>query len=133
VVPRGGRNPTDVFVGARVRELRKQHGMSQSTLAEGLGLTFQQVQKYENAANRISASRLTQIAEILGVTPPYFFEGAPRVAGTTGKKDSGSDHAFIARFIASDDGLALVKAFRRIDDSTLRRAVVRMVEAIADQ
>ncbi len=66
-------NPVDVHVGARVRTRRLLIGMNQETLARALGLTFQQVQKYEGGANRVSASRLSQIAEILGVPISYFF------------------------------------------------------------
>src|ERR1700680_2298696 len=74
-------NPTDKYVGARIRMRRLMLGMSQTALAQGLGLTFQQIQKYEKGVNRIGASRLQQIAHILRVPVEFFFEGAPGVAG----------------------------------------------------
>jgi len=74
-------SPVDKYVGSRVRMRRKMLGMSQEKLADGLGLTFQQVQKYEKGANRIGASRLQQISHILQIPVPFFFEGAPHVTG----------------------------------------------------
>ena len=87
-------NPTDTYVGSRMRMRRMMLGMSQSKLSDGLGLTFQQVQKYEKGTNRISASRLQQISHILQVPVPFFFEGAPGSSGEptrTGEADSASN------------------------------------------
>jgi transcriptional regulator with XRE-family HTH domain len=131
-MPRATVNPIDRHVGNRVRQLRIQHNISQGTLAKQLGVTFQQVQKYEKGTNRISAGRLVHIAQFLGVTPPYFFDGAPQVTGKKEEAGQSPHQAAIAKFVASDDCLALAKAFRRIDDVTIRRAVVRMVEALAE-
>ena len=78
-------NPTDKYVGSRVRMRRLMLGMSQGALADQLGLTFQQVQKYEKGINRISASRLQQMCHILQVPVPFFFDGAPQIAGHFGK------------------------------------------------
>jgi DNA-binding XRE family transcriptional regulator len=74
-------NPVDKHVGSRVRMRRMMLGMSQEKLGDGLGLTFQQVQKYEKGANRIGASRLQHISHILQVPVPFFFEGAPHLTG----------------------------------------------------
>src|SRR6201991_2394823 len=105
-------NPTDKHVGSRVRMRRMMLGMSQEKLGDALGLTFQQVQKYEKGANRIGASRLQQMSDILQVPISFFFEGAPQQAGdpSGGFADSPSP-AYVADFLATSDGLALTKAF----------------------
>jgi transcriptional regulator with XRE-family HTH domain len=123
-------NPTDKYVGSRVRMRRLMLGMSQGALANQLGLTFQQVQKYENGVNRISASRLQQMCHILQVPVPFFFDGAPEIPGYVGKGANAPLPAYIAEFLATSDGLALVKAFMQIGDSKLRRSIVRLVEEI---
>jgi transcriptional regulator with XRE-family HTH domain len=104
-------------------------GMSQEKLGDALGLTFQQVQKYEKGANRIGASRLQQIAHILQVPVAFFFEGAPNAPGqTTGLSDTAPSPAYVSDFLATSDGLALTKAFMRIKDAKLRRRIVDLVE-----
>ena len=123
-------NPTDKYVGSRVRMRRLMLGMSQGALADQLGLTFQQVQKYEKGANRISASRLLQMCHVLQVPVPFFFDGAPHIAGQVGKGVEAPLPAYIPDFLATSDGLALVKAFMQINQSELRRSIVRLVEAI---
>jgi transcriptional regulator with XRE-family HTH domain len=126
-------NPTDKHVGARVRMRRMMLGMSQEKLGDALGLTFQQVQKYEKGTNRIGASRLQQIAQILQVSVSFFFEGAPS-AQTIGRHEGMSEApspAYVSDFLATSDGLALTKAFMRIEDSKLRRRIVDLVEQIA--
>ena len=105
-------------------------GMSQGTLADQLGITFQQVQKYEKGINRITASRLQQMCHILQVPVPFFFDGAPELAGHVGKGAKAPLPAYIADFLATSDGLALVRACMRIGDSELRRSIVRLVEEI---
>ena len=122
-------NPTDKHVGARVRMRRMMLSMSQEKLGDALGLTFQQVQKYEKGANRIGASRLQQIAHILQVPVSFFFEGAPSVPGqqTDGLAEAPSP-AYVSDFLATSDGLALTKAFMRIKDAKLRRRIVDLVE-----
>jgi transcriptional regulator with XRE-family HTH domain len=104
-------------------------GMSQEKLGDALGLTFQQVQKYEKGANRIGASRLQQIAHILQVPVSFFFEGAPSVPGhqPDGMAEAPSP-AYVSDFLATSDGLALTKAFMRIKDAKLRRRIVDLVE-----
>jgi transcriptional regulator with XRE-family HTH domain len=123
-------NPTDKYVGSRVRMRRLMLHMSQERLADQLGLTFQQVQKYEKGTNRISASRLQEISNILEVPVPFFFEGAPQPNGGMRRGDETPSLAYITDFLGNADGHALVKAFIKIKDATLRRSIVRMVEAI---
>ena len=126
-------NPTDKHVGSRVRMRRMMLGMSQEKLGNSLGLTFQQVQKYEKGTNRIGASRLQQISHILQVPVAFFFEGAPAVAGAVRVDGVGEapSPAYVSDFLATSDGLALTKAFMRIEDSKLRRRIVDLVEQIA--
>jgi transcriptional regulator with XRE-family HTH domain len=127
-------NPVDRHVGSRVRMRRMMLGMSQEKLGNSLGLTFQQVQKYEKGTNRIGASRLQQISHILQVPVSFFFEGAPSVGGTSARGEGMSEApspAYISDFLATSDGLALTKAFMRISDSKLRRRIVDLVEQIA--
>jgi transcriptional regulator with XRE-family HTH domain len=125
-------NPTDKYVGSRVRMRRLMLGMSQEKLGERLGLTFQQVQKYEKGTNRIGASRLQHISQILKVPVSFFFEG---VSGPAKQGEDGSSKApvadYVSEFLSSSDGLALTKAFTNIKDSKLRRRVVDLVEEIA--
>jgi transcriptional regulator with XRE-family HTH domain len=126
-------NPTDKHVGSRVRMRRMMLGMSQEKLGDSLGLTFQQVQKYEKGTNRIGASRLQQISQILQVPVSFFFEGAPSalLAGRHEGMGEAPSPAYVSDFLATSDGLALTKAFMRIDDSKLRRRIVDLVEQIA--
>ena len=125
-------NPTDKYVGSRVRMRRLMLSMSQEKLGEKLGLTFQQVQKYEKGTNRIGASRLQHISQILKVPVSFFFEG---VSG--GKQSEDGSKApvadYVSEFLSSSDGLALTKAFTNIKDSKLRRRVVDLVEEIAGE
>src|SRR6188474_772851 len=125
-------NPTDKHVGARVRMRRMMLGMSQEKLGDALGLTFQQVQKYEKGANRIGASRLQQISQILQVPVSFFFDGAPSAPGLPhGTFSSAPSPAYVSDFLATSDGLALTKAFMGIKDAKLRRRIVDLVEQIA--
>ena len=121
----------DVEIGRKIRALRLERGLSQSGLAEGIGLTFQQVQKYEKGTNRIGASRLQQISNILKVQPQFFFEELPKTRGTA-NYDAGPSTAYINEFVASTDGLALIKAFMSIESTALRRSIVHVVEQISD-
>lgn len=121
-------NPIDVHVGSRVRMRRMMLGMSQSTLAEGLDLTFQQVQKYEKGTNRMGSSRLQQIANILKVPVTFFFEAAPGQPKLDGSAPSPS---YVSDFLATSDGLALTKAFMKIKSAKLRRCIVDVVSEIA--
>jgi len=123
-------NPIDRYVGSRVRMRRMMQSMSQEKLGDALGLTFQQVQKYEKGTNRIGASRLQQIAHILQV-PVSFFEGAPHSSGHVGGMSEAPSPAYVTDFLATSDGLSLTKAFMRIKSSKLRRRIVDLVEQIA--
>jgi transcriptional regulator with XRE-family HTH domain len=126
-------NPIDKHVGSRVRMRRMMLGMSQEKLGDALGLTFQQVQKYEKGTNRIGASRLQQIAHILQVPVSFFFEGAPHSPGQpTGMAEAPSP-AYVSDFLATSDGLSLTKSFMRIKNSKLRRRIVDLVEQIAGE
>jgi transcriptional regulator with XRE-family HTH domain len=123
-------NPVDKYVGSRVRMRRIMLGMSQEKLGEALGLTFQQVQKYEKGTNRVGASRLQQISEILQVPVSFLFDGGPSGMANSANF-SESSPAYISDFLATSEGLALTRAFTRIPDSKLRRSIVELVEQIA--
>jgi transcriptional regulator with XRE-family HTH domain len=125
-------NPTDRHVGSRVRMRRMMLSMSQEKLGDALGLTFQQVQKYEKGTNRIGASRLQQISNILQVPVSFFFEGAPNQGAANGMGEAPSP-AYVADFLATSDGLALTKAFMRIKDPKLRRRIVDLVRQMAGE
>src|ERR1700739_68908 len=124
-------NPVDKYVGSRVRMRRIMLGMSQEKLGEALGLTFQQIQKYEKGTNRVGASRIQQISEILQVPVSFLFEDGP--TSTTGGDGcgEGTSPAYVSDFLATSEGLALTRAFTRITDSKLRRSIVDLVEQIA--
>jgi len=128
-------NPIDRHVGSRVRMRRMMLGMSQEKLGDALGLTFQQVQKYEKGANRIGASRLQQISQILQVPVSFFFEGvpSPRAEQRAEGLAEAPSPAYVSDFLATSDGLALTKAFVRITDAKLRRRIVDLVEQIAGE
>src|SRR4051794_34512481 len=128
-------NPTDKHVGARVRMRRMMLSMSQEKLGDALGLTFQQVQKYEKGTNRIGASRLQQIAHVLQVPVSFFFEGAPSGGAPhqSGGMAEAPSPAYISDFLATSDGLSLTKSFMRIKNSKLRRRIVDLVEQIAGE
>jgi transcriptional regulator with XRE-family HTH domain len=117
----------DQQVGSRVRMRRLMLKLSQTDLADGLGLTFQQVQKYEKGMNRIGAGRLQQIAHILQVPVPFFFETASPHPPTVAHDQSLTN---LNDFMATRDGLTLAKAFMRIGDTKLRRRIVDLVEEI---
>jgi transcriptional regulator with XRE-family HTH domain len=122
--------PTDKHVGARVRMRRMMLGLSQTKLADAVGLTFQQIQKYEKGANRIGAGRLQEFSGILQVPVGFFFEGLPNLSGLP--KGTAPTPDYVSEFLSTSDGLALVKAFIQIKDGKLRRCVVNLVEEIAE-
>jgi transcriptional regulator with XRE-family HTH domain len=128
-------NPIDIHVGSRVRFRRMLLGMSQEKLGERLGLTFQQVQKYEKGINRIGASRLYDLAQVLGVPVQFFYEDAPIADGRgyalDGQADGPDEHS-IVEFLRSRDGLELNRAFVRIPDLKARRAIVDLVRSLAN-
>ncbi|MBN8979870.1 MAG: helix-turn-helix domain-containing protein [Rhizobiales bacterium] len=126
-------NPVDKYVGSRVRMRRIMLGMSQEKLGDSLGLTFQQVQKYEKGTNRIGASRLQQIAEILQVPVSFLFEGGPAGAIADGGMGEAPSPAYVSDFLATSEGLALARAFTSIADPKLRRSIVDLVEQMASR
>ncbi len=107
-------------------------GMSQEKLGDALGLTFQQVQKYEKGTNRIGASRLSQIAHVLGVVPSFFFDEAPGPARTQENGFADGESTAIMIFVSSPEGHALNKAFARIRDPKVRRKIIELATTLAD-
>jgi transcriptional regulator with XRE-family HTH domain len=108
-MPRKSPSPIDKYVGSRVRMRRMMLAMSQQKLGDALGLTFQQVQKYEKGTNRIGASRLQHICQILQVPVAFFFEGMPSVPGAPQATGAPSP-AYVTDFFATSDGLRLTKS-----------------------
>jgi transcriptional regulator with XRE-family HTH domain len=104
--------------------------MSQTELGNDIGLTFQQVQKYEKGTNRIGAGRLHEISRILQVPISFFFEGGPREPGARSDNDTPPLPTYVTDFLATSDGLALTKAFMQIKDANLRRRIVSLVQEI---
>ena len=123
-------SPIDKHVGSRVRMRRIMLAMSQGKLGDALGLTFQQVQKYEKGTNRIGASRLQQISHILQVPVAFFFEGAPNASAPRGSHERALSIAQIDDFVSESNGLRLIEAFMRIDNAALRRRIVMLVQEI---
>jgi transcriptional regulator with XRE-family HTH domain len=122
-------NPIDIHVGGRVRMRRMILGMSQERLGEQLGITFQQIQKYEKGTNRIGASRLQNIAGVLSVPVSYFFENAPTHTGAPGLGDGGNGH--VADFQPTSETIQLNRAFVRIGDPRVRRRILDLVRSLA--
>ncbi|KJF69030.1 MULTISPECIES: helix-turn-helix domain-containing protein [Rhizobium] len=122
-------SPIDVHVGTQIRMRRKSLGMSQSALAGRLGITFQQVQKYEKGANRVGASRLQAIASVLGVEVSSLFANATPDVGNANPA-LGSINA-MQSFVASNEGFSLNQAFARIKNATVRKSIVALVTSLA--
>lgn len=129
-------NPMDIHVGSRVRLRRMVIGMSQEKLGEKMGLTFQQIQKYEKGTNRIGASRLHQLSQIMDVPVGFFFEDAPLHANRSVSAHAGfaesKTEAFLLDFLNSRDGLELNRAFVKITDPKVRKRVVELVRALSE-
>ncbi len=125
-------NPIDVHVGSRIRLRRNMLGFSQERLGESLGITFQQIQKYEKGTNRVGASRLQAIASILNTPVSFFFEGAPE-EGDTGAAGRLAEEGtpFVTDFLNSSEGIQLNRAFVKISDPKVRRKVLELVKALA--
>ena len=127
-------NPTDKLVGDNIRLKRVLLGLSQASVAEELGITSQQVQKYEKGANRIGASRLEQIAKILKVTPTFFFQDLKTV-GKSEQEENWSYDPDLKRmisFLDSPEGTRLVSNFMRITDASMRTRILELIVGIAD-
>ena len=131
-LPKKTPNPIDVHVGSRIRLRRNMVSMSQEKLGEALGITFQQIQKYEKGTNRVGASRLQQISQVLGVPVSFFFEDAPGEAPAGGMAESQST-GFVVDFLSSSEGLQLNRAFARISDAKVRRKIIELVRTLADE
>jgi transcriptional regulator with XRE-family HTH domain len=127
-LPASPPNPIDVYIGRRVRMRRIDIDMSQQTLGEHIGITFQQVQKYEKGTNRIGASRIQQIGKALEVPASYFFEGAP--GGWEGDITS---HISLAQLelLSTREGKLLVSSFTRITDPKIRHSFVGLMQRVA--
>ena len=122
-----GPDPVDVHVGRRLRQRRTLLGMSQEKLAQAFGVSFQQVQKYERGANRISASRLYLLTNILDVPVTYFFEGLPNQASTDTGSSNGGD---TPERMTSRETLELVRAYYRIQDPVVRKRLVDLARSL---
>src|SRR3954468_24176141 len=117
-------DPLDTMVGARVRVLRINNKISQTDLADKIGVTFQQVQKYEKGTNRIGASRLSRIAAVLGVSVGELFESPGEKSG---------DSTLLFRLLAEPGALRVLKAYTRTSDPRVRHAIAELIEGIADK
>ena len=127
--PEVGPNPVDRHVGLRIRMRRKELGVSQERLAESIGLTFQQIQKYERAANRVSASKLWEVARALSTNIGYFYEGLdepPAARGSNLPRESLQD------FLLTDEGMELARYFPQIPQRGVRRQILDLVRTMAD-
>ncbi len=122
-------NSVDVYVGARLRMRRAMLGMSQSKLGSVLGVTFQQIQKYEKGVNRISASRLKQAASVFDVDVDWFYEGGP--ADQSAKGFAEGARPLDVQFLSTTEGFKLNRAFTRIKDPKVRRKIIDLVESLA--
>lgn len=124
-------NPIDVHVGRRVRLRRKQRGLSQGSLAEALGLTFQQVQKYERGTNRVSASKLYGIATVLGVPVGFFYEGLNDPSSPDGEAYTDAWSQVLEDLLAEPNGRTLAEGFLSIRRESVRRALAELVRVVA--
>jgi transcriptional regulator with XRE-family HTH domain len=125
-------NPIDIHVGGRIRLRRNMLGMSQEKLGENLGITFQQIQKYEKGTNRVGASRLQAIASILEVPVAFFFEDAPGQEPSGGRGFSeDSSMTSVLEFCSSTEGLQLNRAFVKITDTKVRRRILELVKSLS--
>jgi len=123
-------NPIDQQVGARLRMQRMLVGMSQEKLGDALGVTFQQIQKYEKGSNRISASTLKQIASVLNVQPSFFLEDASPRGGAPGFAEPASG-SYVVEFLSTAEGVELNRAFSSIRDAKIRKGVLDFVVLLA--
>jgi len=120
-------HPVDVHVGARMRQRRTLLGMSQEKLGTAVGLTFQQIQKYERGANRVSASKLWEIAAALKTPVAYFYDGLGLNDASAAQRDAAQE------FLLSTEGIELIAAFPRITEPAVRRKIVELVRVVADE
>ena len=123
-------NPVDLHVGLRIRLRRRELGVSQERLAESIGLTFQQVQKYERAANRVSASKLWEMSRALSTNISYFYEG---LGDTVERPGSNLPRESIQNFLLTPEGIELAGVFPKIAKGRVRRKILDLVRAMAGE
>ncbi len=128
-------SPVDVHVGERVQQRRKLLGMTQTGLGDAIGLTFQQVQKYERGANRIGAGRLCDLARVLDVSIEYFFEGMPTAVAAISPAPKGRGKAkklpgYELDIMAKRETLVFVRAYYKIEDADVRQGVYQLTKAM---
>ena len=131
----GRSNPIDGYVGSRVRQRRLLLGMSQEMLGKAVGISFQQIQKYELGSNRTSASRLFTLSKVLNVPIAYFFEDMPRALATAGAKAKGfskNSAPFKADPMVTRETAKLVRAYHGIEDGTKRRQVLKLILSMSN-
>lgn len=122
-------NPVDIHVGTRIRLRRQVMKMSQEKLGDQLGVTFQQVQKYERGTNRVGASRLWRLSQVLDVPISYFFEGLTNEI-EAGEFSDNDQTPIVYDFIKSSDGVALAKALSEIKDKAVRRQILELARSL---
>ena len=130
-----GVTPIDGYVGSRVRQRRMLLGMSQEMLGKAVGISFQQIQKYERGTNRIGASRLFTLSKVLSVPIAFFFEEMPRALAAAGAKARGFSDAsvtFEADPMASRETAEVIRAYYRIEDPKQRRRVLELLRSMAN-
>jgi transcriptional regulator with XRE-family HTH domain len=128
-VPGRGPDQVDKHIGKRIRLRRLMLGLSQTKVADALDLTFQQVQKYEKGSNRLSAGRLLRVAILLEVPLTYFYQDAPGIAGLATKV---AIPEFVTDMLMTSSGIALARAFGKVQRTALRRRIINFVDAIGD-
>ncbi len=128
-------NPIDIHVGGRVRLRRMLLGMSQEKLGEHLGLTFQQIQKYEKGVNRIGASRLFELSRVLKVPIQFFYDQAPQLDDKSSKAEGFAEppeESYVVEFLSTREGLELNKAFVQISNPQIRRSIIELVRSLSE-
>lgn len=126
-------NPIDIHVGSRIRLRRNMLGLSQEKLGEMLGITFQQIQKYEKGVNRVGASRLQAISSFLNVPVAYFFEDAPGQDDAVGGFAEDDGTAYVSEFLSSSEGVQLTRSFLKIKDPKVRRRIIDLVKTLSSE
>ncbi|WP_105386600.1 helix-turn-helix domain-containing protein [Neorhizobium alkalisoli] len=124
-------NPIDVYVGSRIRLRRTMLKMSQETLGENLGITFQQVQKYEKGTNRVGASRLQHISTILNVPVTFFFDDGPASHLSSDNRSDVTEDDAVTRFVGSREGIEFNLAFQHVGNPKLRQNILQLVKSLS--
>lgn len=124
-------NPIDIHVGSRIRLRRNMLGLSQEKLGESLGITFQQIQKYEKGTNRVGASRLQAISTVLTAPVAFFFEDAPGSTPQGAGFAEDNEATYVVDFLNSNEGVQLTRAFTKITDPKVRRKIIDLVKSLA--